>query len=73
MHLGKEREKESIVSVGLIDFYCQAKIGFCNTGLPGRRYGWNLWGLLQGLVVKVKEIIVKLIYSYYLVCGHIWR
>lgn len=53
MQLGKEREKEHIVSVGVIDFYCQAEIGFCNIGLPGSSYGWNLGGLLQGLVVKV--------------------
>lgn len=49
----RQREKESIVSVGVIDFYCQAKMGFCNTRLPERSYGWNLGGLLQDVVVKV--------------------
>lgn len=52
MQLGKEREEESIVSVGIIAFYYQAKLDFCNTGLPGRSYEWNLGRLLQGLVNK---------------------
>lgn len=41
MQLGKEIKKESIMSIWVTDFYCQAKIGFCNTGLQG--------GVMDGL------------------------
>lgn len=41
------------MSIGVTDFYCQAKNRFLQHSVARRSYGWNLGILLQGPVIKV--------------------